>query len=157
MMNAQVQSFLGFDWGQLRIGVASGNTLTGTAQSVTTLTEQAEERQRAIVKLVQEWRPSALVTGVPYHPDGAPHKNTKLAQTFAEQLRHWTGLTVHEVDERYSTTEAKSDYGSARSLQNTDNQRATMKASSKAKNKAEKKIDALSACVILEQYLRGLA
>jgi putative Holliday junction resolvase len=148
-MNAQVQSFLGFDWGKLRIGVASGNTLTGAAQSVTTLVEQGDARQQAIVKLVHEWRPSALVTGVPYHPDGEPHKNTKLAKAFAQKLRDWTGLTVYEVDERYSTTQAKSDYG----MQNTDNQRAN----SKAKNKVEKKIDALSACVILEQYMRGLA
>jgi putative Holliday junction resolvase len=156
MMNAQVQSFLGFDWGQLRIGVASGNTLTGTAHSVTTLTEQGEARQQAIAKLVREWRPTALVTGVPYHPDGAPHKNTKLAKEFAQKLREWTGLVVHEVDERYSTTEAKAEYGSAHGWQNTDNQRANIKANSKVKNKAEKKIDALSACVILEQYMRGL-
>lgn len=149
MMNAQVQSFLAFDWGQLRIGVASGNTLTGIAQSVTTLTQQGDARQQAIVMLVREWRPTALVTGVPYHPDGAPHKSTKLARAFAQKLRDWTSLTVHEVDERYSTTQAKSDYG----MQNTDNQRAN----SKAKNKVEKKIDALSACVILEQYMRGLA
>jgi putative Holliday junction resolvase len=147
-MSSSVQSFLGFDWGRLRIGVASGNTLLKSAQSVTTLTEQGAARQQAITKLVREWRPSALVTGVPYHPDGAPHKNTKLAKQFADDLRAWTGLTVHEVDERYSTTEAKSSYG----LQNTDNHAA----SNKAKNKAEKKIDAISACVILEQYMRGL-
>lgn len=151
-MNPPVQSFLGFDWGLLRIGVASGNTLLKSAQSVTTLTEQGVARQQAVAKLVGEWRPSALVTGVPYHPDGAPHKNTKLAKQFAEELRAWTGLAVHEVDERYSTTEAKSSYG----LQNTDNHAASGKVKSKTKNKAEKKIDALSACVILEQYMRGL-
>jgi putative holliday junction resolvase len=148
-MNMPLQSFLGFDWGRLRVGVASGNTLLKSAQSVTTLTEQGDARKQAIAKLVREWRPSALVSGVPYHPDGAPHKNTKLAKQFAQELRDWTGLAVHEVDERYSTTEAKSSYG----LQNTDNHAA----GSKAKNKAEKKIDALSACVILEQYMRGLA
>ncbi len=147
-MSAAVQAFLGFDWGRLRIGVASGNSLLRSAQSVTTLTEQGDARRQAITKLVREWRPAALVTGVPYHPDGAPHKNTQLAKAFAQQLREWTGLAVHEVDERYSTTEVRADYG----WQNTDNRRA----SHKAKNKAEKKIDALSACVILEQYMRGL-
>jgi putative Holliday junction resolvase len=149
LMTTPVQSFLGFDWGRLRIGVASGNTVLGVAQSVTTLTEQGDARRQAVTKLVREWRPLALVTGVPYHPDGAPHKNTKLAKQFAQDLRDWTGLLVHEVDERYSTTEASSSY----SLQNTDN----YSASRKVKNKVEKKIDALSACVILEQYMRGLA
>jgi putative holliday junction resolvase len=129
-----IQQFLAFDWGKLRVGVASGNTLTGTAQSVATLTEQGSARDAAILKIVREWRPSSLVCGVPYHPDGAPHKNTKLAKQFAADLRTLTGLTVHEVDERYSTTEAKADNPKAR----------------------EAKLDGLSACIILEQHMRSL-
>jgi RNase H-fold protein (predicted Holliday junction resolvase) len=42
----------------------------------------------------------------PVHPDGAPHDNTRRAQRFARQLHGRFGLPVHEVDERYSTTEA---------------------------------------------------
>lgn len=133
-MSMPVQSFLAFDWGKLRVGIASGNTLLKTAQSVATLTQQGLARDQAIQKLVKEWRPHALVAGVPYHPDGAAHKNTKLAKAFAQGLRDLTGLTVHEVDERYSTTEAKADNPSAR----------------------EKKLDAISACIILEQYMRSL-
>jgi len=129
-----IQQFLAFDWGKLRVGVASGNTLTRSAQSVATLTEQGEARDQAVLKLVKEWRPSALVVGIPYHPDGAPHKNTKLATQFAQNLRHLTGALVHEVDERYSTTEAKADNPKAR----------------------EAKLDAFSACIILEQYMRSL-
>lgn len=129
-----IQQFLAFDWGKQRVGVASGNTLTCTAQSVATLTEQGAARDTAILKIVHEWRPSSLVCGVPYHPDGAPHNNTKLAKQFAANLRILTGLTVHEVDERYSTTEAKADNPKAR----------------------EAKLDGLSACIILEQYMRSL-
>ncbi|MDI9334756.1 MAG: Holliday junction resolvase RuvX [Cytophagales bacterium] len=133
-MSRTVSSYLGFDWGRLRMGVASGNSLTRSAQSVATLTEQGAARQQVIVRLVREWRPAALVVGVPCHPDGAPHKNTRLAKEFAKELRAWTGLTVHEVDERYSTTEAKGDNPKAK----------------------ENQLDALSACIILEQYLRSL-
>ncbi len=141
MPSRRVQQFLAFDWGRLRIGVASGNTLTQSAQSVATLTLKPKadlshlaERDCAIKKLLQEWKPQALVVGVPYHPDGAPHKNTKYAKQFAQHLREQTGLTVHEVDERYSTTEAKADNPTAK----------------------EGKLDALSACIILEQYMRNL-
>ena len=132
--SAAIQQFLAFDWGKLRVGVASGNTLTKSAQSVATLVQQGVARDQAILKLVKEWRPSALVVGVPYHPDGAPHKNTKLAKQFAQNLRRLTGALVHEVDERYSTTEAKADNPRAR----------------------EAKLDAFSACIILEQYMRSL-
>jgi putative Holliday junction resolvase len=43
---------------------------------------------------------------VPRHPDGAAHDNTHRAERFARQLRGRFGLPVHEVDERYTTTEA---------------------------------------------------
>lgn len=132
--NGVTQQFLAFDWGKLRVGVASGNTLMLRAQSVTTLTQQGEARMVAIQKIIQEWRPSSLVVGVPCHPDGAPHKNTKLAKQFAAQLRVLSNLVVHEVDERYSTTEAKADNPRARETQ----------------------LDGLSACIILEQYMRSL-
>jgi len=70
------------------------------------------------------------VVGVPYHPDGAAHENTLKAQKFARQLRARFGLAVFEVDERYSTTEARSQ--------------------------AAVDIDAASACIILDQFLRSL-
>jgi putative holliday junction resolvase len=140
----QILSYLAFDWGQLRVGVASGNSLTQTAQGVSTLDAKDVQLQIKIEQLIVQWRPYALVVGVPYYPDGKSHKNTKNAKNFAQKLRDWTALVVHEVDERYSTTEALADLGS----QNTDNH--------KAKRQAAKKIDAHAACIILEQYLRSL-
>ena len=58
---------------------------------------------------MREWQPDALVVGVPFHPDGAPHANTQRAQRFARRLQGRTGLPVHEVDERYSTVAAQAD------------------------------------------------
>jgi putative holliday junction resolvase len=49
------------------------------------------------------------VVGVPFHPDGAAHDNTHHARRFARQLHGRFALPVHEVDERYSTTEALSE------------------------------------------------
>ena len=98
--------FLAFDFGTRRVGVASGNSLTHTATPLTTLAHDANDaRFAAIAALIAEWQPGALVVGVPRHPDGAPHDNTRRAQRFARQLHGRFGLPVHEVDERYTTTE----------------------------------------------------
>jgi putative Holliday junction resolvase len=125
------QTFLAFDFGTRRVGVASGNTVSQTSQPVLTIAATGDARFTAIARLVDEWRPDALVVGVPFHPDGAEHENTLLARRFARQLRGRHRLEVHEVDERYSTTEAHS-LGAA-------------------------DVDAVSAALILEQHLRSLA
>ena len=126
-----VQTFLAFDFGLKRTGVASGNRLTRTATPLTSITAMGDARFAPIAERIQEWQPDALVVGVPFHPDGAPHDNTARAQKFARQLRGRFGLEVFEVDERYSTTEAHA-LGAADA-------------------------DAASACIILEQFLRSLA
>jgi putative holliday junction resolvase len=103
---AQPQSCLAFDFGTRRIGVASGNALLGQGQARSTLQVVGTQHFDAIGKLIQEWQPAALVVGVPFHPDGAAHENTLKARRFARQLHSRFKLPVHEVDERYTTTEA---------------------------------------------------
>ncbi len=125
---AQPRSFIAFDFSLRRVGVASGNTLTRTATPLATLTQQGDARFDAIGRLLAQWQPAALVVGVPRHPDGAPHDNTRRAQRFARQLAARFALPVHEVDERYTTTEARS-LGAADA-------------------------DAAAAALILEQFLR---
>ena len=127
-VSSSSRSFLAFDFGQKRVGVAGGNSVTRTAQALTTVAAEGDARFAAIGRLIDAWRPDALVVGVPFHPDGAPHQNTERARRFARQLHGRFRLPVHEVDERYTTTEAKA--GGARDL------------------------DAASAAIILEQFLR---
>lgn len=127
---AQSFSFLAFDFGIRRVGVAGGNTVTRTAQPLRTVAAEGDARFDAIAKLVAEWQPAALVVGVPFYPDGAAHENTARARRFARQLRGRFGLEVHEVDERYTTTEALS--------------------------RGAVDVDAASAAIILEQFLGGL-
>jgi putative Holliday junction resolvase len=124
------QTFLAFDFGAVRVGVATGNGLTHSATPLSTLKETGDARFTVIAKLISEWQPDALVVGVPLHPDGAPHDNTRRAQRFARQLHGRFKLPVHEVDERFTSVEAEA--GGA-----TD-------------------VDAASAALILEQFLREL-
>ena len=100
------QTLLAFDFGLKRTGTAVGNTLTRTARPLRTIAAEGDARFAAIAALLAEWQPDALVVGVPFHPDGAEHDNTRRARRFARQLRGRFGLAVHEVDERWSTTEA---------------------------------------------------
>ncbi|ARN22703.1 Holliday junction resolvase RuvX [Piscinibacter gummiphilus] len=123
-----IRSFLAFDFGTKRVGVASGNTLTRSATPLRTIAAEGDARFKAIADLIAEWQPAALVIGVPVHPDGAPHDNTHRARRFGRQLHGRFGLPVHEVDERYSTTEAHAAGASD--------------------------VDAASAAIILEQFLR---
>jgi putative Holliday junction resolvase len=88
--------------------VATGNSLLRQRSPLTTVAAEGDARFAPIARLIAEWQPDALVVGVPVHPDGAPHDNTRRAQRFARQLHGRFGLPVHPVDERYSTTEARS-------------------------------------------------
>ena len=67
----QEGTVLCFDFGLARTGVASGNTLTRSAQPVTIIHARTnDERWKAVEALVKEWEPVLLVVGVPRHGDG---------------------------------------------------------------------------------------
>jgi putative Holliday junction resolvase len=139
------RAFLAFDYGERRVGVAVGNTLLGQAQPLRTLSLTGDARFAAIHALLQEWRPDALVVGVPFHPDGAEHENTRRARRFARQLHGRFGLPVVEVDERWSTTEAQ-----ARSQAQVQ---AQVRAGT-GRGEPRGGLDAHAAAVILDQYLQ---
>jgi putative holliday junction resolvase len=103
------QTLLAFDYGRRRVGVACGNTLLRQASPLRTIAVEGDARFVQIRKLIDEWRPDALVVGVPFHPDGAEHEVTLQARRFARQLNGRFNLKVHEVDERYSSVEAERD------------------------------------------------
>jgi len=125
-----LQTFLALDFGIKRTGFAVGNRMLRTAQPQGTIAAEGDARFVKIAAQLQEWQPDALVVGVPFHPDGAAHENTLRARRFARQLHGRFKLPVFEVDERYTTTEARSD--------------------------GARDADAAAACIILEQFLRNL-
>lgn len=128
------RTFLSFDYGQRRVGVAVGNTVLAQAQALQTVAAEGDARLVALAALIAQWQPDALVVGVPFHPDGAAHEMTHQARRFARQLRGRFGLPVHEVDERYTTTEALAQ--GARG--------------------AAAGVDAVAAALILDQFFRNL-
>ena len=125
------QSFLAFDFGTRRVGVATGSRFSGRAEPLKSITVEGEARFTAIEKLIREWQPDALVIGIPFHPDGAEHEVTQRARRFGRQLKGRFRLPVFEVDERYTSVEAESQ--------------------------GARDVDAAAAALILEQFLRESA
>ena len=127
---AHLQTFLALDFGLKRTGVAVGNRLLRRATPQGTIKAEGDSRFEQVALRIREWQPDALVVGIPFHPDGEPHDNTRLAQRFSRQLQGRFRLPVFEVDERYSTTEAL--------------------------EAGARDADAVAACIILEQFLRNI-
>lgn len=130
--------YLCFDYGEKRIGAAVGDELTGTARVLPTL---AGGDWLTLQKMLAEWRPQALVVGLPLNDDGSEQPASQRARKFALELQNRCGLPVHFCDERYSSRAADDVLREARA--NGDLKRRVRKGDR----------DAQSARVILQQWL----
>lgn len=127
-------TLLGFDYGTKKIGIAVGQTLTGTASPLTTLRAIQQKPDWAKISLlIDEWRPEALIVGLPYDMDDAEAEVAPMARRFARQLEGRYRLPVHMTDERLTSQIARQELGRA------------------AKNYEE--LDAIAAKLILETWL----
>ena len=100
-------TILAFDFGTRRIGVAVGELETGLAHPLATIAAlRRDERFKAIGNLIEEWRPTLVLIGLPFHADGAEHELTASARRFARQLEGRFGVTVALADERFTTLAA---------------------------------------------------
>ncbi len=105
-------TLLGFDFGPRKIGVAVGQTITGSASPLTTIRSRDERPDwQRIERLVRDWRPSAVVVGLPFHMDDTEAQIAPRARRFARQLAGRFGLEVHLVDERLTSIEARRQLG----------------------------------------------
>ena len=101
-------TLLGFDYGQKRIGVAVGQTVTATARPLITIDCTAKGMPwHRLDPLVALWQPDALVVGLPLLADGSYGNVARAAERFARRLGERYGLTVHRIDERLSSWVAK--------------------------------------------------
>lgn len=107
-------TILAFDFGEKRIGVAVGETLLKVAHPLTTIeSETNDARFNFIANIIQEWRPSLLVVGLPTHMDGGAHLLTSLAKKFAQRLEGRFNLPVMMIDERLSSADAAQNLNAA--------------------------------------------
>jgi len=129
---------IAFDFGLKRIGVAVGQTITGTTQMLSPLAARdGQPNWDDVAKLFKEWQPDLLLIGIPLAIDGSDLSVTANARKFMNRLHGRFGLPVEGVDERVSTKEARQqlfEYGGYKKLQ-------------------EHSVDSLSAELILQQWL----
>ena len=139
--NDEPVSALGFDYGTQRIGVAFGQSLTGTAQRVCVLkARDGIPDWDQIEALIGEWKPNLFVVGIPYNLDGSESELMVRAIKFANRLNGRFHKPSYSMDERLSSVEAAE---------------LAVEENSGAKKRAA--IDDIAAQIILENWFSELA
>ena len=131
-------SVLGFDYGKKRIGVATGQTITHSATPCKTINQvDGNPDWPAIEAEIQQWKPQALIVGMPYHTDGSENKMTAAARQFAYELKKRFKLPVIEVNEALSSRQAEE----------------ILKQDIKINKQNKHEIDRMAAAIIVQRWL----
>lgn len=133
----QPGTYLAFDYGQKRIGIASGNTVSLTASPLGIIRSNKALDWQPIQAIIDEWAPAGFVVGMPHTADGKSTPHIKRIMAFAEQLAHRFNRPVHFIDEHLSSHAAKDLL-------------------SQATNRRIRALDDTAAAVILQTWFDGL-
>jgi putative Holliday junction resolvase len=135
-----IRSVMGFDFGLKRIGIATGQTITGTASPLTTLQASKQKPDWENIEVhIRRWKPDALIVGIPYLLDGGESDITRAARNFCKQLERRFNLPVYTIDESLSSFEAQ--------------QQLTQDMKIAKHNKHE--IDKMAAAIIVQSWLNS--
>jgi putative holliday junction resolvase len=105
---APSDTYLGFDFGHKKIGVAVGQMTTRSASGLQTIRSINEKPDWTIIsQLIHEWRPVGLVVGISRQFDGSDNFITPRMLKFCRQLEGRYQLPVYQQDETLSTFESK--------------------------------------------------
>lgn len=136
------ETVLAFDFGLRRIGVAVGQSVTASASPLGVVANSAQGPDYdAISRIINEWRPSRLVVGLPMHADGTPGEMQAHVEEFARDLLRYQ-LKIDMVDERYTSREAEMVLKKAR-------------ASGSRGRISKEMVDSAAAVFIAERFLTG--
>ncbi len=124
-------TLMAFDYGERRIGVAVGQTITRSGAPLAIIAvRDGRPEWEVLSRLVQQYAPELMVVGLPSHAEETPHPLASRIARFCNQLRQRYRVPVQTINERLSSYEARARMG-------TDGQA----------------VDALAAQVILETWL----
>ena len=100
---------MGFDFGTKRIGIATGQDLTGTAQGIATVGNSGKNGPwNEIEELIHQWQPDMLVVGLPLDKEGAETMLSTEARQFGTELASRFSRPVHYIDETLTSRVAES-------------------------------------------------
>ncbi len=103
---------LGFDFGTHKIGIATGQSVTGTANPLKTLSYVKNKPDwQSIEAVIREWKPDTLIVGLPMQMDDKEAEIADRAKKFARQLHGRFNLPVEMIDERLTSREAGNRLG----------------------------------------------
>lgn len=130
--------YLGIDYGTVRIGLALSDP-TGTLCSPLPFLENKSIRQVVsdLAALVKTHEVIGLVIGLPRNMDGTYGPSAQKVRDFIGQIQSEISLPIQTIDERLTTAQASKQLIGI-GLSHKD---------------LRKKVDSLSACIILQQYL----
>jgi putative Holliday junction resolvase len=131
---------LAFDYGLRRIGVAVGQSFTGTATALETVSNGREPNWAALDRLVAEWKPTLLLVGLPLGREGDETDMSRAARRFGDRIGKRFDRPVGYVDERLSSRVAQARF-------------AEQRAAGDARRKDAGRMDAMAAQVICENWL----
>ncbi len=132
---------LGFDYGTKSIGIAIGQSLTGSANPLLSIKAvDGIPKWEEIGLLIEEWKPDLVVVGLPLNMDGSEQEMTQRAKKFANRINGRFGIKIATQDERLTTADAKA--------------RLFEMGGYKALTKGQ--VDAMSAVLIIESYFENL-
>jgi len=135
---------LGFDFGNKRIGIATGDTVTGAAAPSGAVTSTARGIDwGAIERLLSQFKPEVLVVGSPRHADGTESPLSAAADRFAEELGRRSRLPVERCDE----------YGS--SIEAAETLRGARRTGIHARRLQRGDVDGAAAAIILQRWLQA--
>ena len=99
---------MGFDFGTKRIGIATGQDLTGTAQGVATVGNSGKNGPwNEITELIHQWQPDMLVVGLPLDKEGSETPLSTAARQFGTELASRFSRPVHYIDETLTSRAAE--------------------------------------------------
>jgi putative Holliday junction resolvase len=102
------QIILAFDYGLKQMGVATGQTLTGSARGLCILkAHEGIPNWDEVSKLLNEWTPDLVLVGLPLNMDASESELSRLARKFARRLQGRFNANVLMVDERLTSQDAK--------------------------------------------------
>ena len=135
-------TLIAFDFGHRRIGVAVGQTLTRTASALAIVMVSKEPDWQSIAGIVKDWKPAALIVGLPLAMDGKETDMSRDARAFGGQLEQRYNIPVFFEDERLTSFGAEQRFVEARARGSMRRKDAALK-------------DAMAAQIILENWLQS--
>jgi putative holliday junction resolvase len=105
-----IKTLLAFDYGTRNIGVAVGQKITSSANSLTPLkAKDGVPDWNHIEKLIKDWKPDLVLVGLPLNMDDTESELSTRARKFANRIHGRFGVKVEMIDERLTSFEAKGE------------------------------------------------